>query len=510
MKTGFRIAVAQLDCRVGDLTGNVDRIARAAQAALGEGADLLITPELALCGYPPEDLLLWGDFRFACTRELLRLAGLCRGIDVLVGTPHWEEGVRYNAAVLLRDGRVEAIYRKVRLPNHEVFDELRYFVSGEQTCVIQIRGVAVGINICADIWEPEVVEAASRAGAEVLLVLNASPYHIGKQARRLDVIRQRVRATGMAMLYCNLVGGQGDLVFDGASFAINPEGGLAYQAPAFEERIDYLDYAEGEFVTAALAPRTSLEAEVYKALVLGLRDYLAKTGSPGAVLGLSGTLDSLLTLCIAVDAVGPAGVRAILLPAGGPREAGRAGARQAALALGVVCEEWPHAEAISSRMAEDMFLTVQESPSGWCVLACACKSTMAIGEIRSLGWHGDFAVLKDVPAGLVRRLAAWRNRSSAIIPADWLPAEGARSPVEAGAPSEATVDAILQAFMEYRESPREIIAHGYRGEDVRWVLDRLHRAERWRRLIPPGVRITRCSFGREWRYPLASGYVDEY
>lgn len=494
MKTGFRIAVAQLDCVVGDLAGNVARIVRAAQVARSEGADLLITPELALCGYPPEDLLLWADFREACGRELLRLAELCRGVDVLVGTPHHEDGERYNAAVLLRDGGVQAVYRKVRLPNYEVFDELRYFVSGDQPCVIEIGGVRVGVNVCADIWEPEVVEAASRAGAEVLLVLNASPYHIGKQARRLEVIRQRVRATGMAMLYCNLTGGQDDLVFDGASFAINPDGALAYQAPAFEERVDCLDYRDGEFRGGVNAPKSVLEAEVYAALTLGLRDFVEKGRWAGVTLPLSASLDSLLGLCVAVDALGAERVRVTgISPIDTP-----AGQQEA------LCE---FACRLGVKVAAEP--EIGPGPGDWCCLATGSKRVMALGEPGSAGREGGFGVLKDVPAGLVRRLCVWRNRQAGVFPESLVQWAAGSVGATEGLPSETTVDAILQAFMEYRESPREIVAQGHRAEDVRRVLDRLRRCERWRWQIPPGVRITRCSFGREWRYPLAGGFVDE-
>lgn len=491
MKTGFRIAVAQLNCAVGDIVGNVERIVCAAQDASLAGAELLLTPELSLCGYPPEDLLLRTDFRADCERALRQIAARCRGIGVLVGAPLWEDGMRYNAAILLRDGGIEAIYRKVRLPNYEVFDELRYFVSGDQPCVIEVGGVRVGINVCADIWEPEVVEAASRAGAEVLLVLNASPYHIGKLARRHEVIRDRVRDTGMAMAYCNLVGGQEDLVFDGASFAMDQDGVLAYQAGAFTESVDLLEYSAGVFRQGACAPRTGLEAEVFRALTLGLGDFIGKGRYAGVVLEAGGRLDAALAVCVAVEALGAARVRVAGMPAAGA-EADEPLMWQVARRLGVKAGS-------------------ENGEGDWCHLATGCKSVMALGIPGTEGRAGEFAVLKDVPAGMVRRLCAWFNRNAGHFPERALREAAAGLAGEAaGLPSETAVDAILQAFMEFRESPQEIIANGHRPEDVRGVIARLQRCERWRWQIPPGVRITRCSFGKEWRYPAACGYVGEF
>lgn len=284
----LKIAIAQINCTVGDLAGNAAKIREAAEDACRRGADLLITPELALCGYPPEDLLLREDFYRACERELLALAEACRGIDVLVGHPLYADGETYNAASLLRDGQLAASYRKARLPNYEVFDEVRYFAACEKACVIDVRGVAVGVNICADVWEPGTATAAREAGAEVLLVLNASPFHMDKQDLRLEVVRERVAEAGLGVLYCNLVGGQDELVFDGASFALDADGSLSYQAAAFEERVDIVEFQAGRFRSEVKVERACIEAQVYEALKLGVRDYIGKNRFPGAILGLSG------------------------------------------------------------------------------------------------------------------------------------------------------------------------------------------------------------------------------
>ncbi|OQY68265.1 MAG: NAD+ synthase, partial [Rhodocyclaceae bacterium UTPRO2] len=298
--SSLRLAIAQLNCTVGDLAGNAERIAGCAARARAAGAHLMVTPELALCGYPPEDLLLRPDFLRACARTLAELAARVEGIGVVVGHPEAYRGDCYNAASLLRDGRVVATYRKHRLPNYEVFDEQRYFAAGRQPCVIEINGVHCGINICADVWEPGAADAARQAGAELLLVLNASPYHINKQATRYEVLRERTRATGMPVVYANLVGGQDELVFDGASFALDGEGRLALQLPQFVEALEVLEFAGGELRPGGIAPARALESEVYDALVLGVRDYLGKNGFPGAIIGLSGGIDSALTLAIAV------------------------------------------------------------------------------------------------------------------------------------------------------------------------------------------------------------------
>jgi NAD+ synthase/NAD+ synthase (glutamine-hydrolysing) len=310
----LKIAIAQINATVGDLAGNAARILDFAERARAQGADLLLTPELALCGYPPEDLLLRPDFYAACERELDALAAKLHGIAVLVGHPQEKDGRRYNAATLIDNGYRVVTYYKHRLPNYEVFDEERYFDSGDVASVVTLKGVRVGINICADVWEAGAADMALAAGAEVLLVLNASPYHLGKQKQRTDVLRERVATTGLPVIYANLVGGQDELVFDGASFALDSTGVLRCQLPLFEEALAVLEVAGGEIRYGTIAPAQSSEAEVYQALVLGVRDYLGKNGFPGAIIGLSGGIDSALTLCIAVDALGADKVRAVMMP----------------------------------------------------------------------------------------------------------------------------------------------------------------------------------------------------
>ncbi|OYW31334.1 MAG: NAD+ synthase, partial [Methyloversatilis sp. 12-65-5] len=289
----LRIAVAQINCVVGDLDHNAALILDAARRAVEQGARLLLTPELALCGYPPEDLLLRPDFIRGCAAALAHLAADApAGLALLVGHPHATGGQLFNAASLLRGGRVEATYFKQRLPNYEVFDEERYFDEGTAPLVVEVAGVKVGVNICADVWEAGAPEAAAAAGAQLLAVLNASPYHVDKPVTREQVLAERVLATGIPAVYCNLVGGQDELVFDGASFALDRLGRLAWRAPHCREHFATVEFSDSDIVTQPLPPVTPVEQDCYETLVLGVRDYLGKNGFKQALIGLSGGVDS--------------------------------------------------------------------------------------------------------------------------------------------------------------------------------------------------------------------------
>lgn len=535
----LRIAVAQLNCTVGDLAGNAAKIAAAAAEAKRRGAHVLLTPELALCGYPPEDLLLRTDFYRSCAQQLAQLAEeTAHGIALLVGHPVEEGGLRYNAASLLQEGKVQATYRKVRLPNYEVFDELRYFAWGDEACVVSIQGVAVGINICADVWEQGAAEQARAAGAELLLVLNASPYHMDKQSQRYAVMRERVRHTGMAAVYCNLVGGQDELVFDGASFALDAEGTVAYQAPLFEERLDVLEYAHGRIRADEIAPLPCLEAAVYGALTLGVRDYIGKNRFPGALLGLSGGVDSALTLCIAVDALGADKVRAVMMPSPYTAQMSLDDSRALIAKLGVRYDELSIVPVMEtfSRMLTPLFegraadtteenlqarirgmnLMALSNKFGSIVLTTGNKSEMAVGYATLYGdMAGGFAVIKDILKTFVYRLCAWRNAQSPVIPENIL----TRAPSaelkpdqkdQDSLPPYEVLDAIIEAYMERNESPREIIARGYPEPDVRRVVGMLRRNEYKRRQAPVGIRVTQRGFGKDWRYPITSRFADEF
>ena len=432
----LRIAVAQINCTVGDLAGNAKLIIAKAREAAARGADLLLTPELALSGYPPEDLLLRPDFYRACARELEQLARLAADISpplaLLVGHAEEHQGKRYNAASLLRGGRVESTYRKHRLPNYEVFDEERYFDADDLPLVLDIKGVRCGVNICADVWEAGAADAAHQAGADLLLALNASPYHQNKQMQRYEVLRSRIADTGMPIIYANLVGGQDELVFDGASFALDGAGRLVMQLPQFETALEVIVYDQGRLQPATIVAEPSLEASTYAALKLGVADYLGKNGFPGAVIGLSGGVDSALTLVIAVDALGADRVRAVMMPSPYTAQMSLDDSRQLVKKLGVRYDEIAIAPAMNSfasllaaefagRAADateenlqarirGMILMAISNKSGAIVLTTGNKSEMAVGYATLYGdMAGGFAVIKDIYKTFVYRLCHYRN-----------------------------------------------------------------------------------------------------
>ncbi|RLJ67541.1 NH(3)-dependent NAD(+) synthetase [Sulfurisoma sediminicola] len=538
----LKIAIAQVNCTVGDIKANAARITAAVRDARALGAELLLTPELALSGYPPEDLLLRPDFYRACERELAQLARDVAGIDVLVGHPEEHGSCRYNAASLLRDGRVVATYRKHRLPNYEVFDEERYFAAGDAPCVVDVRGVKVGVNICADVWEPGAADAARAAGAELLLTLNASPFHMNKQARRYEVLRERIAAMSIPVVYANMVGGQDELVFDGASFALDAGGRLTHQLPAFAEAVTLIEYVDGHLLPGTIAAPQPIEAEVYAALKMGVTDYLGKNGFPGAIIGLSGGIDSALTLAIAVDALGADKVRAVMMPSPYTAQMSLDDSREMIRRLGVEYDEIPIAAAMEqfavslaptfSRLGEKpswdttdenlqarirgMILMAISNRTGRIVLTTGNKSEMAVGYATLYGdMAGGFAVIKDVFKTFVYRLARYRNVLSDVIPENII----TRAPSaelkpgqtdQDSLPPYAVLDAIIEAYMERDESPRQIIAAGLAEADVRRVVGLLKKNEYKRRQAPVGIRVTRRGFGKDWRYPITFRYNDEY
>ena len=534
----LRIAVAQINATVGDLKGNVERIIQSATEAKARGAQVLLTPELALCGYPPEDLLLRPDFYRACKEALEQLAQAVEGIALIVGFPEEYEGRRYNAAAVIENGQKIAVYRKIRLPNYQVFDEKRYFDAGSEACVVTLVGVRCGINICADIWESGPAEAARHAGAELLLVLNASPCHLEKPQQRLDVLRERGAATGIPSIYCNLVGGQDELVFDGASFALDAKGECQMRLPQFEEALGLVDFSAGHLSSQQLADELSIEAEAYQALVLGVRDYIGKSGFKGAIIGLSGGIDSALTLCVAVDALGAEKVRAVMMQSPYTAQMSLDDSRAMIAALGVHYDEIPIAPAMQTYqvMLDPLFagmpadtteeniqarirgniLMALSNKTGALVLTTGNKSEMAVGYCTLYGdMAGGFAVIKDVYKTLVYRLSRYRNTLSPVIPENIIvrPPSAELKPDQTdqdSLPPYEVLDAIVQAYMEEDRSPREIIAAGLPEDAVRRVVRLLRIAEYQRRQSPVGIRITPRGFGKDWRYPITNRYQDEF
>jgi len=536
----MHLAIAQINCTVGDIAGNSEKIAIAASKAKAQGASLLITPELALTGYPPEDLLLREDFNQASETALLELAKKTQGIALLVGHPRVFEGACYNAASVLQNGKVIATYHKQALPNHTVFDELRYFKAGTAPLIFEHQGVKCGVLICADIWEANPAKLAKEAGAEILLTLNASPYHMGKQDSRHEVARQRILETGLALVYTNLVGGQDELVFDGASFVLDRSGVVVQQLPAFEEALSIveIDCVSGNKANPNLAqitPVLSTEASVYQALTLGLKDYVTKNKFKGVLLGLSGGIDSALTLSVAVDALGAEQVRVVMMPSEFTADMSVSDAHLMADILGVRYSELPigplfdlFRETLSDEFAGLPFDTTEENLQarirgmllmalsnkfGSIVLTTGNKSEMAVGYSTLYGdMAGGFALLKDVPKTLVYQLSNYRNSISLVIPERIItrpPSAELRHDQkdQDSLPAYEILDAIMEAYVEHDASHADILAMGYRAQDVDRVTSLIDRNEYKRRQSPIGVRITQRGFGKDRRYPITSKFV---
>lgn len=536
MKLG--IAIAQLNLLVGDIFGNRDRILRAAEYARDElSADVAVFSELSLSGYPPEDLLLRSDFLAKIRIALDEIAKRAHGIILVVGFPEQANDQLYNSAAILQNRKISTIYRKCRLPNYGVFDEKRYFSPGSQFCLFKVRGVNLAVTLCEDVWAEGIVEQSSVAGAQLILNLNASPFHAYKIAEREAVLRERIRSTGVPIVYVNQIGGQDELVFDGASFAMDTQGEVFYRAPEFEESTSLVEFSLEHPISpipGCIAPAYDQVSSEYKALVLGVRDYVQKNGFRGAVLGLSGGIDSAVTLALAVDALGRDQVEVVLMPSRYTAAMSNEDATKQVQLLGVQHHLIPIETAITAftEMLEETFrgLSVdatEENIQARCrgvllmaisnkkrrlLLTTGNKSEMSVGYATLYGdMAGGFAPLKDVPKMLVYRLAEYRNSVSEIIPRrviDRPPsAELAADQVdEDSLPPYAVLDAILARYVEQDCSVEEMIAEGFDASEVRQVVALVNNNEYKRRQAPPGVRITARAFGRDRRYPMTSGF----
>lgn len=559
----LRLALAQHDFPVGAVARNAAKVRELMSEARAGGADLLVCPELTLSGYPPEDLLLRPSFLAACQQELDTLATGTNGLAALVGFPH-SEGEVYNAAALLREGRVTQIAHKQALPNYGVFDDKRYFRPGHASVVSMLSGVRVGILICEDIWQAEPAAHAAAAGAELLVVINASPWDDAKQAGREAVLVERAQETGCAIVYLNLVGGQDEVVYDGGSLLVNGDGSIAARAPAF---VDALLWAEFDAATRTLraenwpvAADASPEATLYAALVRGLRDYIDKNGFPGVLLGLSGGIDSALTLALAVDALGAERVTAVMMPTRYTSQLSLDGARAQAERLGVdyhVIDIEPMTDAFLAALApafagkgadtteenlqsrtRGVTLMALSNKHGRLLLATGNKSEMAVGYCTLYGdMCGAYAPLKDVYKTAVYRLSRWRNGAgnresgigngksghsqecgSSTIPHSLFPIPPEvidRAPSaelradqtdQDSLPPYEVLDAILDRFIEDEQSQAEIVAAGFAAEVVHRVVRLVLGNEFKRRQSAPGPRVTTRAFGRERRYPITSGW----
>ncbi len=534
----MKLALAQINCTVGDLHGNSAKILAYAERAKSQGAALLLTPELSLCGYPPEDLLLHTGFYRACDDALHALAQKIYGISVVVGHPHEMDGKRYNAASVLRDGEIIATYHKHALPNHSVFDEERYFARGLLPCVFEIEGIKIAINICADIWQQQAARHAYEAGAQILLVLNASPYHINKQVTRYEAIRGRISETGLAVVYANLVGGQDELVFDGASFVMDAQGNLTHQFAPFEEVLGLVDIHDGKLVQGVIVPAMTEEESIYRALCLGVRDYIGKNHFPGVLLGLSGGIDSALTLVVAVDALGADKVHAVMMPSPYTAQISLDDAREMATLLGVRYDELDirptldiylatlsglfagkaadtSEENLQARIRGNLLMALSNK-FGSLVLTTGNKSEMTVGYATLYGdMAGGFAVLKDVSKTWVYQLANYRNGLGRVIPQRIItrPPSAELKPDQTdqdSLPPYDVLDGIMACYVEQNKTIAEIVAHGYAEADVRRVVKMIRNNEYKRRQAPVGIRITDRGFGKDWRYPITAYYQDDF
>ncbi len=534
----LRLLLAQYDLCVGDIDGNAARVLEAARAGAAAGADLVLLPELALAGYPPEDLLFHSGFRRQVRSALEQLARTAPPVDVLLGYPEYHGREIFNSAALIRGGRVCANHRKQVLPNYKVFDEKRYFTAGQAPTLVDVKGARVALLVCEDIWEAEPARAAAAAGAEALIVINASPYQLHKQRERETVAGERVREVALPLVYLNLVGGQDELVFDGNSFAMRADGGISQRLPAWREATGLveLERVDGKLVpvAGAIEAEQTEEQSVYEALALGVRDYVNKHRFPGVVMGLSGGVDSALTLEVAVDALGPGRVHAVMMPSRYTSQMSRDDARHQARTLGVEYSEISIEGMFEATLAalRDAFAgrapdTTEENIQSRCrgvllmaisnktgamLLTTGNKSEMAVGYATLYGdMAGGFAPIKDCSKMMVYRLAHYRNRRGGAIPTRVIerpPSAELRAEQKDtdSLPPYDVLDPILEAFIEEDLSVEEIAARGFDRATVGRVLEMVKRNEYKRRQAPPGIRISGRAFGRDWRYPITSGY----
>ncbi len=542
----MKIALAQIDTHVGAIDANTAKVLQYAHQARDEhGADIVLFPELALSGYPPEDLLLHGGMRRRVEEALARVRDEVSGIAICVGYPEYQGGqsdtgptVIYNSAAVFRDGHQLANHRKRVLPNYAVFDEKRYFHPGEGVTVFELDGHRLGLIVCEDVWSDEPARDCAAAGAEAILVINGSPFHIGHQQARERVLAERTRATGLPLVYLNMTGGQDELVFDGSSMVLAADGAVTFRAPQFREGLHVVSLQSQARklvpVAASASPAAPTVDSVYSALVSGTGDYVNKNGFSGVVLGLSGGVDSALTLCIAVDALGPERVHALMMPSRFTSTMSLEDAMQQARGMGVGYDVLSIEPMFESTLAtlSDIFadrerdvteeniqarcrgvlLMAISNKFGRMLLTTGNKSEMAVGYATLYGdMAGGFAPLKDCTKTLVYQLCEHRNRIAPVIPERVItrPPSAELGPDQKDSdslPPYEVLDPILEAFIEKDLSVDQIAALGFDRDVVGHVLGLVKRAEYKRRQAPPGVRISSRAFGRDWRYPITSGY----
>ena len=533
----LRIAIAQTNLLVGDIEGNAKRIIEWSLRARDERlADIILFPELALTGYPPEDLLLRSGMYERVNCALEKIAKAVQGITALVGFPEKTEKGTFNAVAVLEKGACSCVARKKHLPNYSVFDEKRYFISHSESTIFTVNDVPLGICICEDIWHPEPVKNAVAEGAKIILNLNASPFHNSKTLEREAILCQRVKEVNVPMVYSNMVGGQDELVFDGQSFVIDANETLTHRFSAFKEELQLVEFdiATCQPLKPSITPLLSEEASVYQALVTGVRDYVSKNGFDGVVIGLSGGIDSALTLSIAVDALGADKVEAVMMPSCYTLDMSVEDAKEQAQLLGVnfkilpiekpfnsvielLSEEFEGTEVDATEeniqaRCRGVILMAISNKKGKMVLTTGNKSEMAVGYATLYGdMAGGYNALKDVKKTLVFRLAEYRNTLSPNIPQRVIdrPPSAELAPDQKDTdslPEYDILDEILESYVEKDQGLEDIVAAGFDRDIVRRVLRLVDINEYKRRQAAPGVRITKRAFGRDRRYPITSGY----
>jgi NAD+ synthase (glutamine-hydrolysing) len=539
MTNTVTVALAQIDLSVGDVVGNTSKILEYATRARDDlQADLVVFPELSVCGYPPEDLLFHAGLRRQTEHAVDEIRNATRDAAILIGFPEYIDDRIYNSCAVFRDGELLCAYRKQLLPNYSVFDEVRYFSEGRDAAVFRINGVAIGLTICEDIWQPSPVEAARSAGAECIITINGSPYELNSQHRREKTVHARIAEAGVPLIYLNMVGGQDELVFDGGSFVMQASGEIVFRAAPFEEGLHCIQLSGGaggvDIEPAEVFAELPTEESVYRALVSGTRDYVEKHRFPGVVVGLSGGVDSALVLAIACDALGADRVRAVMMPFRYTSTMSQEDAAKEAAELGVqydvvpiepiyesiLAQLGPLFEGLEEDVTEEniqarcrgLLLMAISNKTGHMLLTTGNKSEMAVGYATLYGdMAGGFAPIKDCSKSLVYRLVRYRNSIGDVIPERVItrPPSAELRPGQKDSdslPDYDVLDPILEAFIEEDLSVEEIAERGFDRDTVIRILEMVKRNEYKRRQAPPGVRISSRAFGRDWRYPITSGY----
>ena len=539
MTKKISIALAQLDFVVGDISGNTELIIETSKKAKRQyNADLIVFPELSISGYPPEDLLLHSGFKKRILEASNKIQQEINGIDALVGYPEYQNGKIFNSCSVFSEKKEIVRYRKEALPNYSVFDEKRYFESDDNPVIFSVKGKKIGINICEDIWQEQAAIRSKDAGAELIIVINGSPYEKNGQEKREKVVKRLTEVTGLPFVYLNMIGGQDELLFDGSSFVMDKNGEIVYRAKSFEESLDLIEFEINDDGCSPIKSRVhkilpQVES-IYKALVRGTRDYIKKHKFPGVVLGLSGGIDSALTLAIACDAIGSDKVRAVMMPYIFTSDMSKNDAKAQASLLNVQYDILPIStlynstiellrpifmdaasdsteENIQSR-SRGIILMAISNKTGLMLLTTGNKSEMAVGYATLYGdMAGGFAPIKDCTKTMVKKLASYRNTISEVIPKRVIEREPSAELSENQKDSDTLppyeiLDPILEAFIEEDLSVEEIVDLGFDRTTVIRVLEMVKRNEYKRRQTPPGVRISNRAFGRDWRYPITSGY----